>query len=120
MQSRGRPPHGREIEAIAVDLMKWLRRRKVTVTIEAVNAWIEDRLPTMVRRIKRQIASGDIRSNAPRKAEPFDGDDQDDAFFYIAGYTSGGAPYGLPWHDALDFLMESEDLSDDSDLPFEL
>lgn len=23
--------------------------------------------------------------------------DQDDTFFYIAGYTSGGAPYGVTW-----------------------
>ena len=24
---------------------------------------------------------------------------QDDTFFYIAGYTSGGAPYGVAWHE---------------------
>ena len=24
---------------------------------------------------------------------------QDDAFFYIAGYTSGGAPYGVTWEE---------------------
>ena len=24
---------------------------------------------------------------------------QDDTFFYIAGYTSGGAPYGVTWHE---------------------
>ena len=23
--------------------------------------------------------------------------EQDDTFFFIAGYTSGGAPYGLTW-----------------------
>lgn len=23
--------------------------------------------------------------------------DSDDTFFYIAGYTSGGAPYGVTW-----------------------
>ena len=23
--------------------------------------------------------------------------DQDDKFFFIAGYTSGGAPYGVSW-----------------------
>ena len=24
---------------------------------------------------------------------------QDDTFFYIAGYTSGGAPYGVIWEE---------------------
>lgn len=23
--------------------------------------------------------------------------EQDDTFFFIAGYTSGGAPYGITW-----------------------
>lgn len=27
------------------------------------------------------------------------GEDQDDTFFYIAGYTSGGAPYGVTWEE---------------------
>ena len=35
--------------------------------------------------------------------------DMDGDFAYIAGYTSGGAPYGVRW----------EDVSIDSDLPFE-
>ena len=25
--------------------------------------------------------------------------DQDDTFYYIAGYTSGGAPYGVTWEE---------------------
>lgn len=25
--------------------------------------------------------------------------DCDDRFFYIAGYTSGGAPYGVTWEE---------------------
>ena len=27
------------------------------------------------------------------------GEDQDDTFFYIAGYTSGGAPSGVTWEE---------------------
>jgi len=27
-------------------------------------------------------------------------DEQDDRFYYIAGYTSGGAPYGITWEEA--------------------
>ena len=26
-------------------------------------------------------------------------DEQDDRFYYIAGYTSGGAPYGITWEE---------------------
>jgi hypothetical protein len=45
-----------------------------------------------------------------RQSEANNNDFQDDNFFYIAGYTSGGAPYGVqwwemglkPWEDALD------------------
>lgn len=25
--------------------------------------------------------------------------EQDDTFFFIAGYTSGGAPYGVTWEE---------------------
>ena len=28
---------------------------------------------------------------------------QDDRFFFIAGYTSGGAPYGITWDEELEF-----------------
>ncbi len=36
--------------------------------------------------------------------------EQDDMFCYIAGYTFGGAPYGLTW----------EEVGIDSDLPFDM
>jgi len=39
-----------------------------------------------------------------RLAEEQD-DEQDDRFYYIAGYTSGGAPYGLTWEE---MELESE------------
>ena len=35
--------------------------------------------------------------------------EQDEYFYYIAGYTSGGAPYGITWEDARrDGLIEEE------------
>ncbi len=46
--------------------------------------------------------------------------DQDDNFYFIAGYTSGGAPYGVTWEQARrDGLIESddEDELDKSELP---
>lgn len=40
------------------------------------------------RRARRKVAK--------QPPSPFH-EDQDDRFFYIAGYTSGGAPYGVTW-----------------------
>ena len=40
--------------------------------------------------------------------------DQDETFFYIAGYTSGGAPYGVTWEEmeisVCDELEENDSL----------
>ena len=42
---------------------------------------------------------------------------QDDRFYYIAGYTSGGAPYGVTWEEmGLEpWENELEDCSEDED-----
>lgn len=42
------------------------------------------------RRAKRQ---------AMKNAAVENNTSQDDTFFYIAGYTSGGAPYGVTWQE---------------------
>ena len=34
-------------------------------------------------------------AHADKKYKP----DQNDEFFFIAGYTSGGAPYGVTWEE---------------------
>ena len=39
------------------------------------------------------------RKNRPKKKPGLPFMDQDDTFFFIAGYTSGGAPYGLTWEE---------------------
>ena len=47
------------------------------------------------------------RKNEAVHIDPYP--DMDGEFAYIAGYTSGGAPYGVRW----------EDVGIDSELPFE-
>ncbi len=42
------------------------------------------------RRAKRQAMKNHVVENNTS---------QDDTFFYIAGYTSGGAPYGVTWQE---------------------
>ena len=53
--------------------------------------------------------------------------DQDENFYYIAGYTSGGAPFGVTWEEYERDIKEQEDGEDengednsnlDPDLPF--
>jgi len=34
-----------------------------------------------------------------QKENPVFYEEQDDTFYYIAGYTSGGAPYGVTWEE---------------------
>ena len=58
-----------------------------------------------------------------RLSAPYYNEFQDDNFFFIAGYTSGGAPYGVQWwevgldpyEDELDF---DEDISENVQYDF--
>ena len=59
------------------------------------------------------------RKKQQAEFQPFD---QDEYFYFIAGYTSGGAPYGITWEQAredglLDLYEERND--EDWDLPFD-
>ena len=55
---------------------------------------------------KKQLSS---EMNAPEIIE------QDETFYYIAGYTSGGAPYGVTWEE-----MGLEPFEDETDeFPFD-
>lgn len=57
------------------------------------------------RRIKRENRKRKLQKRAEEAAK--DMVEQDDYFAYIAGYTTGGAPYGITWE-------EMELLDDDS------
>jgi len=48
-----------------------------------------------------------------RESETYRNDFQDDNFFFIAGYTSGGAPYGVQWWEM--GLEPWEDMFDEGD-----
>lgn len=38
---------------------------------------------------------------AAKKGKKQENPDQDENFFFIAGYTSGGAPYGITWDEVI-------------------
>jgi hypothetical protein len=57
--------------------------------------------PARIAMIKKSI-EGHAKGRARKKAEREQGSDgtcfdSDENFSFIAGYTSGGAPYGTPW-----------------------
>jgi RimJ/RimL family protein N-acetyltransferase len=58
-----------------------------------------------------------IHRNKEKKqqSEIYDNDFQDDNFFFIAGHTSGGAPYGVTWEQ---MGLEPWDELDDDNIPF--
>ncbi len=51
--------------------------------------------------------------------------DQDENFFFIAGYTPGGAPYGITWEEEAEFerlesiISQGENRLSVEDLPFD-
>ena len=59
----------------------------------------EEQLEAKARkRAENQAARKTHRTG--KKDDPVDNPDQDENFFFIAGYTSGGAPYGITWEQA--------------------
>lgn len=78
--------------------------------IEELKRCIESRIK---QRKKRKKVSHDKEMNTPFES--------DDRFFYIAGYTSGGAPYGVTWEemefDRSDSSVDSVDYEDEG-IPF--
>ena len=61
--------------------------------LEAIGALGPEKLATM--RQAEQIRLDQRRRAAQAFHDRYP--DSDDTFFYIAGYTSGGAPYGVTW-----------------------
>ena len=45
--------------------------------------------------------------------------ESDENFYFIAGYTDGGIPYGITWEEAIeDGLVERKEVEQEDDLPF--
>ena len=60
----------------------------------------EDRLELAKHNLENRINQKQILRKKKREKElEFLYQDSDDTFFYIAGYTSGGVPYGVTWEE---------------------
>ena len=47
-----------------------------------------------------------------------DNEDSDEYFYYIAGYTSNGVPFGVTWEQAIDDGLVENNETNDEELPF--
>ena len=52
-----------------------------------------------IRQERAKKAKRRAKRRAEKEAATLFHTDQDDRFFFIAGYTSGGAPYGVTWEE---------------------
>lgn len=57
-------------------------------------------LESLIKQPKQKKTGKALRLRKKKKREPAATESwQDDRFFFIAGYTSGGAPYGVTWEE---------------------
>lgn len=78
-----------ELQLLGVSLTKeQIDREKA-----AVRAYQE------VQRAKKAKRKRKCEQERMQKEGLLFGEDQDDTFYYIAGYTSGGVPYGVTWEE---------------------
>lgn len=78
-----------ELQLLGVSLAKeQIDREKA-----AVKAYQE------IQKAKRAKRKRIREQNKMQKDNPFFREEQDDIFYYIAGYTSGGTPYGVTWEE---------------------
>ncbi len=78
-----------ELQLLGVSLTKeQIDREKA-----AVKAYQE------LQRAKKAKKKRNREQKRMQKDIPVFHEDQDDTFYYIAGYTSGGAPYGVTWEE---------------------
>lgn len=74
--------------------------------------------PEQLEKPKKPPKSERIKQRKPKKKkkskEVYEEPWQDDRFFFIAGYTSGGAPYGVTWKEmGLEPYQSLEDIEED-------
>lgn len=67
---------------------------------EAYKQKLEDIEISRQRKVKKRNAAKKRRKEEKEQANDFLDEDSDDTFAFIAGYTSGGAPFGLTWEES--------------------
>lgn len=81
------------------------KRFKVDVTcalreLGEIGALAPDKLAVMQEAEQKRLVNMRQNREKRKQQEIYDRyPDSDDTFFFIAGYTSGGAPYGMTWEE---------------------
>ncbi|WP_022758926.1 hypothetical protein [Butyrivibrio fibrisolvens] len=66
--------------------------------------------PEKQKSYEDQLAAKKRKRQEKREPKEYINPDQDEIFYFIAGYTSGGAPYGITWEQAREEgLVETDD-----------
>lgn len=112
-----RMPESEEFETLCQTVYVKVRSANYRVTYDEIRQLYVKRLDAYALRVQRDTEAGITLESltkqskqkktgkAPRprkkkKREPAATESwQDDRFFFIAGYTSGGAPYGVTWEE---------------------
>ena len=80
-----------ELQFLGVVLTKEQIKREESA-VKAYNA------QQRAKKAKKKLKKEEEKRLKAQIQSPFH-EDQNDMFFYIAGYTSGGAPYGVTWEE---------------------
>ena len=96
------------------------------ITLETLNEKHRKKTPEEKAAIQKQKNANRRRRHLKKKQEArrqnLQSLDQDDRFFFIAGYTSGGAPYGITWEEMAERIDDAESWPaevNDDELPFD-
>lgn len=107
----GRMPEEGEIEALAKTVYEKICSLVIWVPYEELLKEYIKKLPRYAERVKEKSVVKAVEEKKERtvvktakkrrkKTEPLIEEiEQDEIFYYIAGYTSGGAPYGVTWEE---------------------
>ena len=112
-----RMPEAEEFESLCQTVYTKVRSSNYRVAYEEIQQLYAKRLDSYAQRIQRDVeaevtlesltkppkqkkAPKPPRKRKKKKREPAATESwHDDRFFFIAGYTSGGAPYGVTWEE---------------------
>ena len=112
-----RMPESEEVETLCQTVYVKVRDANYRVAYDEIRQLYAKRLDSYTKRVQRDAEAGITlesltkqpkekntpkppRKRKKKKREPATTESwQDDRFFFIAGYTSGGAPYGVTWEE---------------------
>ena len=112
-----RMPESEELETLCQTVYVKVRGANYRVAYDEIRQLYAKRLDAYALRVQRDAEAGITlkyltkqpkqkrtgKAPRPRKKKKREPDAteswQDDRFFFIAGYTSGGAPYGVTWEE---------------------